>query len=116
MTMTTRLGVLLAAAILATACSREQAPAGHAALAASPHTEAAQFLPLSDARDFEDARRGLVASEPSLVIAGPDGTRYWDLASYDFVQGDGPASVNPRLWRQAQINNIHWLLEVVPRI
>ena len=107
MTMTKRLGLMLTAAILATACSREQVPAGHALSVASPHTEAAnrevaQSLPLSDAQDFEDARRGLVATEPSLVIAGPDGTRYWDLASYDFVQGDAPASVNPSLWRQAQ--------------
>ena len=121
MTMTKRLGLMLTAAILATACSREQVPAGHALSVASPHTEAAnrevaQSLPLSDAQDFEDARRGLVATEPSLVIAGPDGTRYWDLASYDFVQGDAPASVNPSLWRQAQLNNIHGLFEVVPGI
>jgi len=119
--VTTRLAMVLTAAILAAACSREQAPAGHVSLAASPHTEAAndvvaQSLPLSDAQDFEDARRGLVASESSLVITGPDGTKYWDLASYDFVQGDAPASVNPSLWRQAKLNNIHGLFEVVPGI
>ncbi len=119
--MTARLGLMLTAAILATACSREQVADGHASSAASPHTAAANrevawSLPLSDAQDFEDARRGLVASEPSLVIAGPDGTRYWDLASYDFVQGDAPASVNPSLWRQAQLNNIHGLFKVVPGI
>lgn len=119
--MTTRLAVLLTAAMLATACSRQQAPDEHTASAASPQTEAAnrevaRSLSLSDAQDFEDARRGLVATEPSLVIAGPDGTRYWDLTSYDFVQGDAPASVNPSLWRQAQLNNIHGLFEVVPGI
>jgi alkyl sulfatase BDS1-like metallo-beta-lactamase superfamily hydrolase len=108
-------------ALLATACSGEQVPAGHASSAASPHTKAAnhevaQSLPLSDAQDFNDARRGLVATESSLVISGPDGTRYWDLASYDFVQGDAPATVNPSLWRQAQLNNIHGLFEVVPGI
>jgi len=119
--MTARLGLMLTAAILATACSKEQVADGHASSAASPQTaaanhEVARSLPLSDAQDFEDARRGLVASEPSLVIAGPDGTRYWDLASYDFVQGDAPASVNPSLWRQAKLNNIHGLFKVVPRI
>jgi len=119
--MTTRLVLVLAAAILATACGKDHTPAGQATSAASPHVAAenravAQSLPLSDAQDFEDARRGLVAADPSLVIAGPDGTRYWDLASYDFVQGDAPASVNPSLWRQAQLNNIHGLFEVVPGI
>ena len=119
--MTTRLGLVLTAAVLATACSREQALDGHVPSIASPHTEAAnrevaRSLPLSNAQDFEDALRGLVATEPSLVIAGPDGTRYWDLTSYDFVQGDAPASVNPSLWRQAQLNNIHGLFEVVPGI
>ncbi len=119
--MTTRLGLVMTVALLATACSGEQVPAGHASSAASPHTKAAnhevaQSLPLSDAQDFNDARRGLVATESSLVISGPDGTRYWDLASYDFVQGDAPATVNPSLWRQAQLNNIHGLFEVVPGI
>ena len=119
--MTTRLVPVLAAAILATACSKQPAPAGQPTSAASPHVaaanrEVAQSLPLSDTQDFEDARRGLVAAEPSLVIAGPDGTKYWDLASYDFVQGDAPASVNPSLWRQAKLNNIHGLFEVVPGI
>jgi alkyl sulfatase BDS1-like metallo-beta-lactamase superfamily hydrolase len=119
--MTTRLGLVLTMAILATACGRERAPAGQTPSAASPHTaaanrEVATSLPLSDEQDFEDARRGLVASDPSLVIAGPDGTRYWDLASYDFVQGDAPATVNPSLWRQAKLNNIHGLFEVVPGI
>jgi len=119
--MTTRLGLVMTVALLATACSGEQVPAGHASSAASPHTKAAnhevaQSLPLSDAQDFNEARRGLVATESSLVISGPDGTRYWDLASYDFVQGDAPASVNPSLWRQARLNNIHGLFEVVPGI
>ena len=119
--MTTRLGLMLAATLLATACSNEHAPVTVGPSAASPHVAAenravAQSLPLSDAQDFDDARRGLVAAEPSLVIAGPDGTRYWDLASYDFVQGDAPASVNPSLWRQAKLNNIHGLFEVVPGI
>jgi alkyl sulfatase BDS1-like metallo-beta-lactamase superfamily hydrolase len=116
-----RLQVTLAATLLATACSNEHAPVTVGSSAASPHVAAenravAQSLPLSDAQDFDDARRGLVAAEPSLVIAGPDGTRYWDLASYDFVQGDAPASVNPSLWRQAKLNNIHGLFEVVPGI
>jgi alkyl sulfatase BDS1-like metallo-beta-lactamase superfamily hydrolase len=69
-------------------------------------------LPLDDPRDFEDARRGLIASDPSLQVAGPDGALIWDMPSYAFVDGDAPPSANPSLWRQAQLNNIHGLFEV----
>ncbi|MFT5483012.1 MAG: alkyl sulfatase BDS1-like metallo-beta-lactamase superfamily hydrolase [Halieaceae bacterium] len=40
----------------------------------------------------------------------------WDATSYAFVQDDAPASVNPSLWRQEQLNNIHGLFEVTPGI
>ncbi len=69
-------------------------------------------LPLGDPQDFEDARRGLVASDPELRVPGPDGNLIWDMPSYAFVEGDAPASANPSLWRQAKLNNIHGLFEV----
>ncbi len=69
-------------------------------------------LPLGDPQDFEDAKRGLIASETELRIAGPDGAPVWDMVAYDFIEGDAPASVNPSLWRQAKLNNIHGLFEV----
>ena len=87
----------------------------------TPQTVAAQAavasaLPLADAQDFEDAQRGLVASEPAVVIDGPGGQRIWDTAAFDFVKGDAPASVNPSLWRQAKLNGIHGLFEVATGI
>jgi alkyl sulfatase BDS1-like metallo-beta-lactamase superfamily hydrolase len=69
-------------------------------------------LPLADEADFENARRGLLARDEALVIAGPDGGGLWDLPAYAFLDGDVPASVNPSLWRQARLNNIHGLFEV----
>jgi alkyl sulfatase BDS1-like metallo-beta-lactamase superfamily hydrolase len=74
----------------------------------------ARALPLEDPQDFEDARRGLVASE-EVLVAGPGerGRPIWDSAEYAFVTGDAPASVNPSLWRQAKLNGIHGLFEVV---
>jgi alkyl sulfatase BDS1-like metallo-beta-lactamase superfamily hydrolase len=74
----------------------------------------ARALPLEDPQDFEDARRGLVASE-EVLVAGPGerGRPIWDTAEYAFVTGDAPASVNPSLWRQAKLNGIHGLFEVV---
>ncbi|TFH30697.1 MAG: MBL fold metallo-hydrolase [Myxococcales bacterium] len=69
-------------------------------------------LPLADQQDFEDARRGLIASDPALQVVGPDGGLIWDMPSYAFIDGDAPPSVNPSLWRQAKLNNIHGLFEV----
>ena len=40
----------------------------------------------------------------------------WDVSRFDFVQGEAPPSVHPSLWRQAQLNNVHGLFEVVPGI
>jgi alkyl sulfatase BDS1-like metallo-beta-lactamase superfamily hydrolase len=73
-------------------------------------------LALDDPQDFEDARRGLVASDPDLVVERDGGGRVWDTGDYAFVQGDAPPSVNPSLWRQAKLNDIHGLFEVVPGV
>jgi alkyl sulfatase BDS1-like metallo-beta-lactamase superfamily hydrolase len=69
-------------------------------------------LPLDDPQDFEDATRGLIASNPALRVVNEEGDAIWDMPSYGFVDGDAPASVNPSLWRQARLNNIHGLFEV----
>jgi len=69
-------------------------------------------LQLTDNADFDDASRGLIARPDALTIEGPNGSIAWQPASYDFIQGDAPASVNPSLWRQAQLNNIHGLFKV----
>ena len=55
----------------------------------------AKALPLADAQDFEDAQRGLVASDPNLVVKNAAGDAIWDAAQYAFVTGDAPSSVNP---------------------
>jgi alkyl sulfatase BDS1-like metallo-beta-lactamase superfamily hydrolase len=76
----------------------------------------ARSLPLADAQDFEDARRGLVASDPDVVVEGARGQTIWDTGSYAFVQGDAPGSVNPSLWRQAKLNGLHGLFQVAEGI
>jgi alkyl sulfatase BDS1-like metallo-beta-lactamase superfamily hydrolase len=69
-------------------------------------------LDFNDKQDFEDARRGLIAAPERLTIAGPGGTPIWDMPSYSFIAGESPDTVNPSLWRQATLNNIHGLFEV----
>lgn len=70
-----------------------------------------------DPADFERASRGLIAQHPTGVIQGAWGTA-WDINKYDFIeQGSvNPDTVNPSLWRQAQLNNIHGLFEVAPKV
>lgn len=77
------------------------------------NAEFAPELPMQDQADFEAARKGLVASEDVVLIKDSAGRVVWDSAAYAFEQGDAPASVNPSLWRQAKLNSIHGLFEVV---
>ena len=119
--MNMRWPALLAMVALVAACGDwKRAPAVQGG-AASPFTQEANravgaSLPLADQQDFEDARRGFVGADDPLVIPGPGGRPAWDLASYAFIEGDAPATVNPSLWRQAKLNGIHGLFEVVPGI
>jgi alkyl sulfatase BDS1-like metallo-beta-lactamase superfamily hydrolase len=100
----------------------DPAPDAAGNTAASSVTVASQAasaadLPLDDPGDFEQARRGLVASDPNLVVKSKTGVVIWDMPAYSFIEGESAqASVNPSLWRQARLNDIHGLFEVVPGI
>ena len=76
------------------------------------NTAVAQSLPLADQQDFEDAKRGLVASDPDFVVKNAAGETISEARSYAFVTGDAPPSVNPSLWRQAKLNSVHGLFQV----
>ena len=73
-------------------------------------------LELDNQTDFEQARKGLVASVENLKIMAADGQVAWDQSAYNFISGSAPDSVNPSLWRQEQLNNIHGLFEVTPGV
>ena len=75
-----------------------------------------EALNFSDEQDFQDATRGLVASDPSLRVLSASGSPIWDLPANSFINGEAPASVNPSLWRQARLNNIHGLFKVTDGI
>jgi len=71
-----------------------------------------QRLPLDDQQAFEDAKRGWLASFPEGGVKRPDGSTAWDISWFDFQNSPCPDSVNPSLWRHAQLNNIDGLFEV----
>src|SRR5258708_22554354 len=59
-------------------------------------------LPFSDRQDFEDAMRGFIATTPDP--ANPD--------RWAFLEHEAPPTVNPSLWRQAQLNATNGLFKI----
>lgn len=88
---------------------------------ATPTTQASnqqwlQRLPFDDHGDFEAARRGLLERFDGPV-ATADGKTVWDLGQYRFLDPtQAPATVNPSLWRLAQLNTIAGLFKVTEGI
>ncbi|ABD08837.1 Beta-lactamase-like [Rhodopseudomonas palustris HaA2] len=96
-----------------------QAQSGEATPATRAANEAfAKSLPLADRADFDDARRGFIGSVSDGLIAGEAGApNVWNLKPYDFLNADRPsATVNPSLWRQAQLNLANGLFKVSERV
>jgi alkyl sulfatase BDS1-like metallo-beta-lactamase superfamily hydrolase len=106
------------------AASAVPVPASHLDLArdADPATKAANAamaarLLFSDVRDFEAARRGLIAPVPDGVVKTTGGTVLWNLGEYAFIDGEvAPATVNPSLWRMARLNMANGLFKVTDRL
>ncbi len=75
-------------------------------------------LPFDDTTDFEEVRRGFIATMPDGVIRDAGGRPVWDMAQYSFISPDAaaPETVHPSLWRQAQLNMNHGLFKVVDRV
>src|SRR5262245_10009426 len=74
-------------------------------------------LPFADTQDFDDARRGLLATLPELEIKNEQGRVVWSLRDYAFLADEeAPPTVNPSLWRQARLNMHHGLFHVTERI
>ncbi|BEP92003.1 alkyl sulfatase dimerization domain-containing protein [Acidovorax sp. A79] len=115
---------LLPIAFAAWACMLATAPvlAQTAPKAPEPATlkanaEMAKALPFADRQDFEDAMRGFIGTVPDALVPGTGARPVWNLKPYDFLKADAPAdSVNPSLWRQAQLNLIHGLFKVVDKV
>src|SRR5689334_22939382 len=70
-------------------------------------------LPFSDRSDFDDAHRGFVAPLPDAIIKGTSGNPIWNPQQYAFIKegSAAPGTVNPSLWRQAQLINISGLFQ-----
>ena len=81
---------------------------------ATPFTRACQqqvrdYLPFdTDKRSFENAQKGFIATLDTLTIVRErDKSVVYDLTKFDFLNEPAPDTVNPSLWRQAQLNAQH---------
>lgn len=117
-----RLTTLITLTWMTLACSEPPVPVAEFA-DANGHTPATKATQLAQRQvaeqiaglpqpDISEATRGLIARPNALLIAGLDNTPAWDLARYNFINGDAPDTVNPSLWRQAMLNNQAGLYEV----
>ncbi|GAB2887383.1 alkyl/aryl-sulfatase [Microbulbifer echini] len=74
-------------------------------------------LPFSDDLDFHLAKRGFIATIPGAQIKNAMGREVYGLAQMQFLEGAAEDTVNPSLWRQAQLNALNnGLFEVVEGI
>ena len=73
-------------------------------------------LPFDDRTDFENAERGRIDALDPCVVKAADGRVVWDLTAYSYLDGECPDTVNPSLWRQAQLCAKHGLFEVTDGI
>jgi len=76
-------------------------------------------LPFQDKKDFERAQKGFIAKQDVVTIKNDQGNVVWDLEEYKtYITQDAkaPNSVNPSLWRNAQLNLINGLFKVTDGI
>lgn len=77
-----------------------------------------ESLPFADKQDFDFATRGFIGRPKSLVIKDAKGNVVWDMESYAFIMDDkkAPDTVNPSLWRNAQLCKHAGLYKVIDRV
>jgi alkyl sulfatase BDS1-like metallo-beta-lactamase superfamily hydrolase len=72
-----------------------------------------ESLNFDDQQDFLDANRGFIAPLESTFIKDPSGAVVWGIDQLEFLDDTAPETVNPSLWRNAQLQAISGLFEVV---
>ncbi|MGE4405657.1 alkyl/aryl-sulfatase [Pseudomonas sp.] len=114
--MSPRLVIAIAAAVSLSATVHAQ-PGPATAVTRDANLAMLEQLDFSDQQAFADARRGFIAALPNAEVAYGNGQNAWSNAPYAFLdEKQAPPSVNPSLWRQAQLNAIHGLFRVVDGI
>ena len=117
--MSSRLpGLLALIAVLAANTSvTAQQPRDADAATVAAQQAVLKSLPFADRADFEDARAGFIATLPDAHVESGGPRPAWSMKPYAFLEArEAPPTVNPSLWRQAQLNTIHGLFKVADGI
>src|SRR5262245_31278888 len=116
-----RATVAILAAALATPAFAQQGtqpkPATDATRAANRAVQ--QYLDFNNKQDFEDAQRGFIGRPDPFTIKNDKGAVVWDMETYKSYIGDdkpAPDTINPSLYRNAQLNMKYGLFKVTDRI
>ena len=107
--------LMLTLAASAQACATSVAPSA-SAYTREHNAAMYQQLNFNDKRDIEDAKRGFIATINPLLIKNDNGKTVVNLENWAFLKGEAPDTVNPSLWRHAQLNNINGLFKVTDRV
>lgn len=76
-----------------------------------------EVLPFENTKDFEDAKKGFIATWDKVKVKASGGEKVWNLDDYQFIgDGEAPDSVNPSLWRISQLNMTNGLFKVTERV
>lgn len=74
------------------------------------------YLDFTNNVDFENARKGFIATIDSGIIRQDNGELTFSMKQFDFIKGDAPDEANPSFWRQSEINAINGLFKVTDDI
>jgi alkyl sulfatase BDS1-like metallo-beta-lactamase superfamily hydrolase len=100
-----------------TSLKNSLAPKAASAKTQQIHKAILTQLAFDNRDDYSLAKKGFIAQFPGLSIKNKDGQVVWSLRSYDFLSSsEAPFTVNPSLWRQAQINMNSGLYKVTDSI
>jgi alkyl sulfatase BDS1-like metallo-beta-lactamase superfamily hydrolase len=105
---------------VAPVAAQQGAPSKPATASTKAANEAVlKALPFNDKEDFANAARGFIGKPDTLTIKNAKGDVVWDLEAYKkYISADkqAPDSVNPSLWRNAQLNMQYGLFKVSEKI
>jgi alkyl sulfatase BDS1-like metallo-beta-lactamase superfamily hydrolase len=114
-TLTVLLALLVAGNIAIAQSSAEPKPASAATRASN--RALSESLDWENRQDFTFVTRGFVAAGEGIV-RDASGATVWDIRQFASQSLDAtpPDTVNPSLWRQAQLNSVYGLFKVTDRI
>ena len=108
--------VFVAIVLAASAWASEDSRRDASSQTRAANTAVLESLPFENEDDFSLAGKGFIAKPESTIIRDAVGNIVWNMEQFGFEAGDAPATVNPSLWRQAQLNNRHGLFKVTDGI